>query len=88
MSVPRQSSAKGFCGTCGKLVPISDNTRTPSGLMCAGCRAEVGSLGGDPYIGSTVANLSEFHAARLADATVARAEFELALGLALREGWA
>lgn len=78
----------GFCGTCGEPTPISENTRTPSGIMCAECRSEVGALGGNPYMGDTVANLSDFRAAMLADEAVARAEMQMAFALALREGWA
>lgn len=48
---------------------------------------EVGDLGGNAYNGDTLTNLSEFRAAMRADATVAQAEFELAIGIALREGW-
>lgn len=78
----------GLCATCGAATPVSENTRTPSGIMCAGCRDAVRDLGGDPYTGSTVENVSEFLRAKLADETVARAEVEYAFGLALREGWA
>lgn len=38
-------------------------------------------------MGDTVANLSAFLAAKLADEAVARAELEMAWALALREGW-